>query len=95
MNHLINDLFRYFFDTKYGGFNSKIKFRIEECNLSKTNEAAYLAFRDMYNNNPNPLDLYILSSFSYNYQFRFNNQKNIITLLDVIGATSAVIWRII
>lgn len=75
MNHLINDLFRYFLTQNTEDLIQKIKFRIKEYNLSKTNEAAYLAFRDMYNNNPNPLDLYILSSFSYNYQFRFNNQK--------------------
>src|SRR5699024_11409998 len=36
-------------------------------------EQGYKIFREQYNNNPNPLDLYVLISFSYNYQIRFNN----------------------
>jgi len=43
--------------------------------LSKENEKGFLKFKDYYNSclNPNPLDLYVLSCFSFNYQFRFNN----------------------
>lgn len=73
MNYRINEMFRFF--KKYNSYDliNQIKKRIEQYGLSKTNQEAYLKFRDDYNANPNPLDLYILVSYSYNYQFRFNN----------------------
>lgn len=45
-------------------------------NLSKTNKEAYLKFRNKYNQTltKNYLDLYILSCYSFNHQFRFNNK---------------------
>lgn len=73
MNHRINEMFRYFQEQDPVKLVQKIEQRIEESDLSKTNEDAFLTFRKQYNVNPNPLDLYVLSSFSYNYQFRFNN----------------------
>ena len=73
MNIKINDMFRYFNSIDSKTAVNQVKARINQYNLSKTNEAAYLEFRKMYNESPNPLDLYVLSSFSYNYQFRFNN----------------------
>ena len=51
----------------------KIDDRIKEYDLSKTNEQGFLDFRKYYNNTQNPVDLYILTCFSFNYQFRFNN----------------------
>jgi DNA adenine methylase Dam len=45
---------------------------IEKWNLSKDNEQAYLDFRKYYNSTKEPLDLYILMCYSFNYQFRFN-----------------------
>lgn len=53
----------------------KIQNRINEYELSKKNEEAFKKFRDFYNNNKNPIDLYTLSCYSFNYQFRFNNNK--------------------
>lgn len=73
MNSRINEMFRYFQNHSPIALVQQIEERIDEWGLSKTNEEAFLAFRKHYNNNPNPLDLYVLSSFSYNYQFRFNN----------------------
>jgi adenine-specific DNA-methyltransferase len=52
---------------------SRIEQRIAEYNLTKENESGYLAFRKMYNARPDPLDLYVLSCYSFNYQFRFNS----------------------
>jgi DNA adenine methylase Dam len=48
--------------------------RIEEYNLSKTNEDGYIKFRSYYNSTKNPLDLYVLVCYSFNYQFRFNSR---------------------
>lgn len=73
MNNRINEMFRYFQTQPPVKLVQQIEERIDEWELSKTNEEAFLAFRKYYNKNPNPLDLYVLSSFSYNYQFRFNN----------------------
>lgn len=49
---------------------------IEKWQLSKTNEGGYKAFRDHYNQSKNPLDLYVLMCFSFNYQFRFNSSHD-------------------
>ena len=48
--------------------------RISEFKLSKENEDGYIAFRKYYNETKQPLDLYTLVCFSYNYQFRFNSK---------------------
>lgn len=73
INSRINELFRTLQNLDVSSVLTHIQSRITEYGLSKTNEAGYLQFRSDYNQNPNPLDLYTLSSFSYNYQFRFNN----------------------
>ena len=54
---------------------SHIQNRIEEFSLSKENEEGFLKFREFYNDNKNPLDLYTLICYSFNYQFRFNNHQ--------------------
>ena len=53
---------------------ARIHDKIKEYGLSKTNEEGYKQFREFYNLNNNPIDLFTLSCFSFNYQFRFNNQ---------------------
>ncbi len=47
---------------------------IQEWGLSETNKDAYLKFREHYNKTKNPLDLYILTCFSFNHQIRFNER---------------------
>lgn len=47
--------------------------KINEYGLSKENEKGFIAFRNFYNTNQNPIDLFTLSCYSFNYQFRFNN----------------------
>lgn len=73
MNSRIIEMFKYFQSHSPVDLVKEVEQRIEKWNLSKTNEQAFLNFRKYYNENPNPLDLYVLSSYSYNYQFRFNN----------------------
>lgn len=48
---------------------------INHWQLSKTNEDGYKKLRTFYNKYHNPLDLYVLMCFSFNYQFRFNNAQ--------------------
>lgn len=73
MNYHVNEMFRYFAQQNIEDLIIKIENRIKEYELSKTNEEGYLKFREQYNRKQNPLDLYILISYSYNYQIRFNN----------------------
>lgn len=55
-----------------------IDYRIEEFDLSKTNEEGYLNYRILYNTQNSgydtPLDLFTLTRFSYNQIIRFNNK---------------------
>ena len=46
---------------------------IREWKLTKTDKEAYERFRKHYNSTKEPLDLYVLMCFSFNYQFRFNS----------------------
>ena len=50
-----------------------IENRIEQFSLSMTNKDGFLQLRQMYNTEKNPLDLFVLSAFSFNHQIRFNN----------------------
>lgn len=50
-----------------------IENRIEEYQLSLTNEQGYKEFRNFYNKTKLPLDLFVLIAFSFNHQIRFNN----------------------
>lgn len=52
----------------------RVHAKIGEFGLSKTNAEGYRRFRDFYNADGNPIDLFTLSCFSFNYQFRFNNR---------------------
>lgn len=42
-------------------------------NLSLTNEEGYRKIRELYNSQRNPLDLFVLTAYSFNHQIRFNN----------------------
>jgi len=50
-----------------------IQKRINEFNLSQTNEEGYKKFRDFYNQTKIELDLFVLIAYSFNHQIRFNN----------------------
>lgn len=50
-----------------------IENRIIEFGLSLTNEEGYKKMRMFFNENKNPLDLFVLIAFSFNHQIRFNN----------------------
>lgn len=50
-----------------------IERRIGEFQLSLTNEEGYKTLRREYNEQRNPLDLFVLTAYSFNHQIRFNN----------------------
>ena len=73
MNYRVNEMFRYFSHYTPDELVEMINKKIRQYSLSKTNKEGYLKFREDYNNDPDPLSLYVLVSYSYNYQIRFNN----------------------
>lgn len=77
---LFNDNLTYLIDL-YKKFNflseseiiNHIENRINQFNLSLTNKEGYLELRKLYNQEKNPLDLFVLVAYSFNHQIRFNN----------------------
>ncbi|RGZ91591.1 Dam family site-specific DNA-(adenine-N6)-methyltransferase [Eubacterium sp. AM46-8] len=77
INFFVIDIYRAFQAMNINELLDVIDGIIEEWDLSMDNEASYLAFRNHYNSLPvaqrNPIELYVLVCYSFNYQFRFNN----------------------
>lgn len=73
INKKIIELFKAFKNNEPSEILYQIKKRIAEFGLSKENEEGFRKFRDFYNKTQNPIDLYTLTCYSFNYQFRFNN----------------------
>jgi len=73
INYKVAEMVRLFCYADVNSVLNRIKEKINEYGLSKNNEKGYKNFRDYYNSAGNPIDLFTLSCFSFNYQFRFNN----------------------
>lgn len=73
INIKIIEMFQAFKDTDLSEILRQIKTRIAEYSLSKENEEGFKRFRNFYNATQSPIDLYTLTCYSFNYQFRFNN----------------------
>lgn len=68
------DLFQYLNDNEYEDIINYIESRISEFDIKMEEKEGFLEFREYYNkNSENPLDLYVLIAFSFNYQIRYNN----------------------
>ncbi len=72
LSYLI-DLYKIFNTLPENEILNHIENRIKEYNLSLTNKDGYLQLRNLYNNKRNPLDLFVLTAYSFNHQIRFNN----------------------
>jgi len=66
-------LFKVFKSSDVKTIIDHIENRINEFELSKTNENGYKEFRNFYNQNKTTLDLFVLIAYSFNHQIRFNN----------------------
>ena len=73
INSIIVELFQYFQNNELSKILNEIETVISEFELSKTNEDGFKKLRNRYNNERMPIDLYVLSCYSFNYQFRFNS----------------------
>lgn len=74
INNYVIEIYKVFQSMKIDELLSKIDETIKNNNLDMYNKEAYLKFRAYYNTVRNPLDLFVLVCYSFNYQFRFNNQ---------------------
>jgi len=73
INTKIIDMFKTFQKTDTEEILKLIEEKIKRFKLSKENENGFIKFRNYYNKIKNPIDLYTLTCYSFNYQFRFNN----------------------
>lgn len=73
INSKIIELFQALKNLDQTAVLTQIQARIDEYGLSKENEQGFKDFRTYYNQTGDPIDLYTLSCYSFNYQFRFNN----------------------
>ncbi|MCM1432283.1 MAG: Dam family site-specific DNA-(adenine-N6)-methyltransferase [Muribaculaceae bacterium] len=73
LNFFVIDIYKEFQRLGVGKAIEKIDKTICDWKLTKENKTAYENFREYYNRTKNPLDLYVLMCFSFNYQFRFNS----------------------
>lgn len=63
-------LIEMFLEFKNLGFDNTLKYineKINEYQLSQTNEKGYLDFRKKYNQERNPLELFVLIAYSFNH----------------------------
>lgn len=75
INFFVVDLYREFQRLPKEEVFAHIRRRIEEYGLSKENQEGFVRFREYYNRSgQEPLDFYTLICYSFNYQFRFNNE---------------------
>lgn len=67
------ELYEIFHELKLEDILKYIDDTIQLFDLSKTNKEGYLMLRTRYNDLKYPLDLFVLTAFSFNHQIRFNN----------------------
>ena len=67
------DLYKSFHESTTEKVIDYVEQRIDEYQLSLTNDQGYCALRKQYNKQRNPLDLFVLVAYSFNHQIRFNN----------------------
>ena len=68
------ELFEYFRQKDFESIRQEVLERVNEFSLSKTNDAGYRSLRARYNTEPSPIDLFVLTCFSFNHQIRFNSK---------------------
>jgi DNA adenine methylase len=71
------DMYKQFKELGYELVLKHIRKRISEFNLSQTNVDGYYELRTLYNKERFPLDLFVLTCYSFNHQIRFNNNHEL------------------
>lgn len=73
INYHVIGIFSAFKQLEIHELLQQIEGLINEWHLSQTNEATYISFRENYNQHPDPVKLFVLTCYSFNYQIRFNS----------------------
>lgn len=73
INIFIVELYKKLYNSTVDEILEQINKTIKKYNLNKHNEEGFKHLREDYNKSKNPIDLYTLTCYSFNYQFRFNN----------------------
>ncbi|MGI6074380.1 MAG: Dam family site-specific DNA-(adenine-N6)-methyltransferase [Fermentimonas sp.] len=76
INYFVIEILEMFKSTNTEQLLYNIEETIAKFKLSKDNKKSYYNFREYYNNNKDPLLLYVLMCYSFNYQFRFNSNHD-------------------
>ncbi len=76
INYFVIEILELFKNTDNKELLKNIDDTIKKFNLSKENKDSYYKFRKYYNDNKDPLLLYVLMCYSFNYQFRFNSNHD-------------------
>ena len=74
INYFVIGIYKSFQSMPISELLKYIDSTIKKWGLNKTNKEAFAAFKKYYNTTKNPIDLYILMCYSFNYQFRFNGK---------------------
>lgn len=74
LNTPIVELFETFRSADINEILRRMDENIARYKLTKQNEEGFLQLRAHYNETRDPLDLYTLTCYSFNYQFRFNSR---------------------
>lgn len=73
------DLYNAFSNNSKDRILSYIDQTIDRYELSRSNAAGYLALRERYNTDRQPLDLFILVAYAFNHQIRYNGRHEFTT----------------
>lgn len=74
INCYVIEILQAFYQQNLDDLLANIQFYIDQYQLSKDNKQGFLTLRQDYNRQKQPMMLYTLMCYSFNYQFRFNNQ---------------------
>lgn len=75
INYHLIDIYKVFQSTDFDSLVLKLDNTIKKYGLSKTNSEGYQDFRNYYNKSDrDPIDLYLLMNYGFNYQLRFNSK---------------------
>ena len=75
INYHLIDIYKVFQSTDFDSLVLRLDNTIKKYGLSKTNSDGYQDFRNYYNrSNRDPVDLYLLMNYGFNYQLRFNSK---------------------
>ena len=95
INPYIYELVKWIINEDKNRIVKKVEERISQFSLTKAGKEAYEKFRQIYNNNQNPLDLYILHMYSFQNIIRFNNSHKFNTPIGVAGYSEDIKNRIL